>query len=55
MKKFPIEAGHILLFARAVGDDNKIYADADYAKTTEPVSMPNNTSSITAISGPVMS
>src|SRR5438045_9559279 len=36
VKKFPIEAGHILLFARAVGDDNKIYADADYAKTTEP-------------------
>ncbi|MBI3758019.1 MAG: MaoC family dehydratase N-terminal domain-containing protein [Deltaproteobacteria bacterium] len=34
--KFPIEASHILMFARAVGDDNKIYADADYAKTTEP-------------------
>ena len=39
VKKFPIEAGHILLFARAVGDDNKIYADADYAKTTEPGSI----------------
>jgi hypothetical protein len=33
--KFPIEAGHILLFARAVGDANKVYADADYAKGTE--------------------
>jgi MaoC dehydratase-like protein len=33
--KFPIEAGHILLFARAVGDTNKIYSDEDYAKTTE--------------------
>ena len=37
--RFPIEAGHIMLFARAVGDDNKIYADADYAKTTEPGSI----------------
>ena len=33
--KFPIEAGHIMLFARSVGDDNKIYYDEDYAKTTE--------------------
>jgi acyl dehydratase len=37
--KFPIEASHILMFARAVGDDNKIYSDADYAKTTEPGSI----------------
>jgi hypothetical protein len=33
--KFPIEAGHIMLFARAVGDANKIYSDAEYAKATE--------------------
>jgi hypothetical protein len=33
--KFPIEASHIMMFARAVGDDNNIYFDADYAKTTE--------------------
>lgn len=33
--KFPVEASHILMFARSVGDANKIYADADYAKTTE--------------------
>ena len=37
--KFPVEASHILMFARAVGDDNKIYADADYAKSTEPGSI----------------
>ena len=36
IKKFPIEAGHIMMFARSVGDDNQIYHDADYAKTTEP-------------------
>ena len=33
--RFPVEAGHILMFARAVGDDNPIYADEAYAKTTE--------------------
>ncbi|HJY83799.1 MAG TPA: MaoC family dehydratase N-terminal domain-containing protein [Candidatus Binatia bacterium] len=39
VKKFPIEAGHIMLFARAIGDDNKIYHDEDYAKATEPGSI----------------
>ncbi len=34
-KRFPIEAGHIMMFARAVGDDNKVYHDEDYARTTE--------------------
>src|SRR2546426_5451936 len=33
--KFPIEAGHIMMFARAVGDPNKIYYDEAYARTTE--------------------
>ena len=37
--KFPVEAGHIMLFARAVGDANQIYYDADYAKSTEPGSI----------------
>ncbi len=34
--RFPIEEGHILLFARAVADPNPVYADATYAATTEP-------------------
>jgi hypothetical protein len=34
-KRFPVEAGHILMFARSVGDDNPIYADTDHASTTE--------------------
>lgn len=34
-EKFPIEAGHIMLFARAVGDANPIYVDADHAASTE--------------------
>jgi len=34
--KFPIEAGHIMLFARSIGDANQIYYDEKYAKSTEP-------------------
>lgn len=34
--KFPVEASHIMMFARSVGDDNQIYHDADYAAGTEP-------------------
>ena len=36
IERFPVEAGHIMLFARSVGDSNQIYYDADYAVTTEP-------------------
>ena len=32
---FPVEAGHIMLFARAIGDVNPVYQDADAAKRTE--------------------
>jgi hypothetical protein len=32
---FPIEAGHILMFARSIGDPNPIYEDAEYAQGTE--------------------
>ncbi|MBN1382015.1 MAG: MaoC family dehydratase N-terminal domain-containing protein [Deltaproteobacteria bacterium] len=35
VEKFPIEAGHIMMFARAIGDANPIYYDENYAKTTE--------------------
>lgn len=35
MARFPVEAGHILLFARAIGDPNPIYSDAEYAAGTE--------------------
>jgi acyl dehydratase len=33
--RFPVEAGHIMTFARAVGDPNPIYADAEHAAATE--------------------
>jgi acyl dehydratase len=32
---FPVEFSHIMMFARAVGDDNPIYGDPAYAKGTE--------------------
>lgn len=34
IKRFPVEAGHIMMFARAVGDPNPIYSDAEYAAGT---------------------
>ncbi|MYD44344.1 MAG: MaoC family dehydratase [Gammaproteobacteria bacterium] len=33
---FNIEASHIMMFARSVGDGNPIYYDAEHAATTEP-------------------
>lgn len=35
VERFPVEAGHILMFARSVGDPNPIYADPEYAAGTE--------------------
>ena len=35
VNKFPIEAGHVLMFARSIGDDNQIYSDEDYAAGSE--------------------
>ena len=33
--KFPVESGHIMMFARSIGDANEIYYDEDYAKSTD--------------------
>lgn len=33
--RFPVEASHILMFARAIGDPNPIYYDAEYAATSD--------------------
>ena len=33
--KFLVEASHIMMFARSVGDANPIYHDEDYANKTE--------------------
>jgi len=32
---FPVEATHIMMFARAIGDDNPVYHDAAKAKASE--------------------
>ncbi|MFZ5655066.1 MAG: FAS1-like dehydratase domain-containing protein [Pseudomonadota bacterium] len=33
--RFPVDASQIMLFARAIGDKNPIYYDAEYARGTE--------------------
>lgn len=38
--RFPVEAGHILMFARSIGDPNLIYADAEYAANSEVGAIP---------------
>jgi len=35
----PVEATHIMMFARAVGDENPIYRDAEYGAKSEPKSI----------------
>jgi len=32
---FPVEATHIMMFARAIADDNPVYRDAEKAKASE--------------------
>jgi acyl dehydratase len=34
-KQFPIEASHVMMFARAIGDHNPVYLDAEQAKQSE--------------------
>lgn len=31
VKRFPIEAGHVMMFARSIGDPNPVYFDETYA------------------------
>ena len=35
VERFPVEASHILMFARSIGDSNPIYADESHAASTE--------------------
>lgn len=36
VEKFAVEASHIMMFARSIGDPNPIYHDAEQAADTEP-------------------
>ncbi|MBM4334606.1 MAG: MaoC family dehydratase [Deltaproteobacteria bacterium] len=40
IKKFPVEASHILMFARAINDPNPIYSDEEVAKKSELGAIP---------------
>jgi acyl dehydratase len=35
VERFPVESGHVLMFARAIGDPNPVYSDPDHAASTE--------------------
>lgn len=35
VERFPVESGHVLMFARAIGDPNPIYRDPEHAAGTE--------------------
>jgi acyl dehydratase len=35
VERFPIEAGHVLMFARSIGDPNPVYADPEAAAAGE--------------------
>lgn len=35
VERFPVEATHIMMFARAIGDDNPVYADPNSAAAAE--------------------
>ena len=39
VEQFAVEASHIMMFARAVGDGNPIYHDKEHAANTEPGSI----------------
>ena len=48
IERFPIEAGHVMMFARAIGDPNPIYADADVAAASEVGVIPAPPTFVTA-------
>ena len=48
IERFPIEAGHVMMFARAIGDPNPIYADAEVAAASEAGAIPAPPTFVTA-------
>jgi acyl dehydratase len=40
VERFPVEASHVMMFARSIGDANPVYYDADYAAKTEVGGIP---------------
>lgn len=48
IERFPIEAGHVMMFARAIGDPNPVYADAVVAAASETGAIPAPPTFVTA-------
>ncbi len=48
VERFPVEPGHVMMFARAIGDPNPIYADAEYAAASEVGAIPAPPTFVTA-------
>jgi hypothetical protein len=48
IERFPIEAGHVMMFARAIGDPDPVYADADLAAASEVGAIPAPPTFVTA-------
>lgn len=42
-ERFPIEAGHVLMFARAIGEENPAYSDPGHAGAGGPLAPPTFT------------
>jgi acyl dehydratase len=48
IERFPVEAGHVLMFARAIGDPNPVYADSDAAAASGVGAIPAPPTFVTA-------
>jgi acyl dehydratase len=48
IERFPIEAGHVMMFARAIGDPNPVYADEEVAGRSEVGAIPAPPTFVTA-------
>src|SRR5436305_14336859 len=48
IERFPIEAGHVMMFARAIGDLNPVYTDVDAAAASGVDAIPAPPTFVTA-------
>ena len=48
IERFPVEASHVMMFARSIGDPNPVYADADHAAASEVGAIPAPPTFVTA-------
>lgn len=48
IERFPVEASHVMMFARSIGDPNPVYVDADHAAASEVGAIPAPPTFVTA-------